>query len=906
MGTRYNAGMRTTPEAEMDSWLRSGHRVVAASDRAARAVLAAYHRQRRAEGSAAWPSPDVLSWQSFARQEWERRKLSDGRLILNTAQEQALWAGIIRASGPKSGLVAGLLPGPQRRLARLCMEAHALLSAYAPHLLERKARRGWAQDAAVFSEWLEEFDAECRAKKLVSMERIAGELTALLGDAPETHPESRPALILTGFDRLTPAQEKLFAAWGQWSQPATRERANDIQSYVAADQGAELVACARWCRTQLDANPAARLLVVTQDARERRGEIERAFLREDVSAEWTLGVPLGTVGIVRAAALLLQWLDGSLAENQIDWLFAAPYAGIAQERTALQAFHRGIRRRGLQRPRWTLEAFLSQRPGAALPETWALRMKSAWERLRTEARRPRKPLEWAEFVPELLRETGWPGDEGRTSGEFQAMRRWEQSLEICGSLGFDGRKMAWREFLSELEQTLETTLFAAESEDAPVLIAGPAESAGIRADGVWFLGADEDSWPGRGALNPLLPFEVQRSAKMPHATAQQDRELAQTITERLLRSATVARFSFAHLKDGVEGRDSRLIATIAGEAEIMPLKLTERVQSQARTIRFVDAQQIPLLTAEAAAAGGAEVITAQSLCAFQAFARERLDAERWDAAEAGLTAQLRGNLLHEVLHRAWGGAETGGIRTPKELKALPDLAAFVAEHVRAGMRVKLPAGTGERMPLRYLELEERRLTRLVTEWLRYEATRQEFAVEGTELKKAVTIAGLTLEVRLDRVDRLNDDSLLVIDYKTGNVSPKEWDLPRPEDTQLPLYAGFALPKGRDAGGLVFAKVRTGTKDMCFVGSLRDAKGTLDAALTGRSTLVKNPLTTEQLEAWRTTIEELAQDFLTGRADVDPRELPKTCERCGRQALCRVHETAAYMGDAEEGEEGADE
>jgi len=55
-------------------------------------------------------------------------------------------------------------------------------------------------------------------------------------------------------------------------------------------------------------------------------------------------------------------------------------------------------------------------------------------------------------------------------------------------------------------------------------------------------------------------------------------------------------------------------------------------------------------------------------------------------------------------------------------------------------------------------------------------------------------------VRLDRIDRLNDDSLLVIDYKSGTVSPSSWDLPRPDDVQLPLYAGFALDDGPENAG----------------------------------------------------------------------------------------------------------
>ena len=104
--------------------------------------------------------------------------------------------------------------------------------------------------------------------------------------------------------------------------------------------------------------------------------------------------------------------------------------------------------------------------------------------------------------------------------------------------------------------------------------------------------------------------------------------------------------------------------------------------------------------------------------------------------------------------------------------------------------------------------------------------------------------------------------------------------------QLPLYAGFALDG--ELGGLVFAKVRAG--DPAFAGHVGDPAATVFAGLKGSSTLVKNALTAEQLMGWRERIEQLARDFLVGRAEVDPREAPKTCERCGLQTLCRIHES----------------
>ena len=77
-----------------------------------------------------------------------------------------------------------------------------------------------------------------------------------------------------------------------------------------------------------------------------------------------------------------------------------------------------------------------------------------------------------------------------------------------------------------MERALDETLFAPESQDAPIQIAGPAESAGLAADAIWFMGASEDAWPACGRRHPLLPFEVQREAGMPHARPQLDWDVA--------------------------------------------------------------------------------------------------------------------------------------------------------------------------------------------------------------------------------------------------------------------------------------------------------------------------------------------------------------------------------------------
>jgi probable DNA repair protein len=900
--------MGQEPEAEpgravrIDAWLRGGGLVVTASDRAARALASAFHRARRAEGYTAWPAPNILDWKSFVHGAWEERTLDkgDGRLLLNPVQEQSLWAEIAGADGR----LATLLEGSRHRLAGLAMEAHELLCSYAPRFLRPSARTAWQQDAAVFSGWLAAFDETYRASNLLSTARLPLELISLL----ESEAARRPPLLLVGFDRIHPVQRSLLEAWGAWQEAVPNQPASQIIYYCAPDTQSELDACALWSSRQLAANPNARLLVVTQDASKRRGEIERAFFRHNGPAssplfEFSLGVPLSQVALPHAAHLLLRWLSGPLAEHELDWLFSTGHAAAnAQESAALQAHMRDLRRRSLQQPYWTFKAFIGQPPAKLLPAAWVNRMSEAQRRLAEFARRPSAaadPLDWAELVPQLLESIHFATARPLSSAEFQAAHRWRQAVETCGSLGFDGRRIPWQEFLTVLARTLDETLFAPESKDAPIQIAGPAESAGLAADVVWFLGASEDAWPAAGSTHPLLPPEVQREAGMPHAIPQLDWDLAHTITTRLLASAPEVHFSYAKQNEGVEARPSPLIEQLAGPPQPLPTELVAPASPSPLTVPIEDLSRIPFPPGKVP--GGADVLTNQLQCPFKAFATARLAAQGWEPGEAGLTASQRGQLLHAVLHSVWGGPPEG-IRTYAELQNLKeeDRSTFVAAHVRRALQQELRPHLRQRMPRRYLELEEQRLIRLVTEWLTYEATRVGFEVAETEAKRTVHIAGLTLDLRLDRIDRLNDGSLLVIDYKSGDVSPKSWELPRPNDVQLPLYAAFALESEERLGGLVFAKARAGNYE--FAGFVRDARATLIKSLRGNTNLVKLPLTPEQLIKWQDYIQQLAKDFLAGRAEVDPRDLAKTCERCGLQILCRIQENQAQL-EAEDESDG---
>jgi probable DNA repair protein len=886
--------MEPSRHAQIDDWIRGGGLIVTASERTARSLQMAFHRRRRAEGAMAWPAPIIHAWTSFIAASWEKYA-RDERMLLNSAQEQALWAEII---GREQHL-ASALEAPRQRLATMAMRAHELLCSFVPRYLDAAVRSGWDNDPAAFSAWLAAFDRICRESALISQARVPLELVPLL----QQDAIARAPLLAVGFDRLLPIHKALFDAWGSWQEPEAHAQANEIHFYKSADEDSEISACANWCMGQIAAKPGTRLLVISQDIAAHRGEIERAFLRYAGPGarplfEFSLGIPLSQVQLVRAAHLLLRWLDGPLSETEMDWLFSTGLLGAGQtESVALQASMRAIRRRSLARPEWTLQAFANQ------PATREGR-SSEWLRGMAQAQRdmkdqPQSPIHWAARVPELLRIAGLPGQRALSSAEFQAWQRWEQALDLCASLGFDGQRKTWHEFLLSLARILNETLFAPESTDSPIQITGPAESAGLDADALWFLGANEEAWPASGSAHPFLPLFLQRELGMPHASVRHDWDLAESMTKRLLQSAPIVNFSYASQKSDTETRPSRLVERFARSPLPLPPQLIAARTEMQLTVPFADASRVPFPPGKIR--GGSTVLTSQSQCAFKAFATARLDAHGWRPAEFGLSASQRGLLLHAVLHAVWAGPPYG-LRALDDLLELPDLRAFIENHIRRIMQEKLADGTVDRMPRLYLELEATRLQRLVTEWLAYEATRIPFIVAETESARTVHIGDLELDLRLDRIDQLSDGSMLVIDYKTGNVTCKAWELPRPDDVQLPVYAGFAL--NQRLGGLVFAKIRVG--DFEFAGRVTDANATLISDLKRTDALVKRPLTIEQLAEWKSSIEQLAHDFIAGRAEVDPREYPVTCERCGLHALCRIHENRSQSELEDEEEVPADE
>jgi ATP-dependent helicase/nuclease subunit B len=885
--------------------IEAGGTVVASSARAARALRRLHAEAQRRQGLEAWRSADILDWDGWLNRLWQKklRSGSENRLVLTPLQEQQVWVRLIRPAIEGRRLIS------PAAVADLAQEAYALLYAYrAFEFLSPGQVDG--PDVESFRAWARDFERACSKEGWFS--RCALPL-ALSYAALANQLEAPPKLLLIGFDRFTPEQQSLIEALRSHGHEIEMDRTAEVAPaeakvlVEATDKRDEILTCALWVQRELGAlGPTARIAVVVPGVATIRAEIERVFrqvlapaavaigARLPLPYEFSLGVPLSQVPMARSALLLLRWMEQPLSPDQVSWLMLS--GSLCEEQDELLSvaeFDVKMRGRAMRQPEQDLDAFLQSSP----PEKLRRRLQHGRRVLRQND--SLNFAQWVHVVEQILEAVDWPGAHVLESEDFQVQARWTQLLDSVAALAFDGRTISYGEFIEVLEHQSGQTIFAAESRDAPVQILGPFEAAGLTFDALWFLGADDARWPPVARPHPFLPQWLQRAHDMPHADSTTDWKLAQQVTSRLERSAAKCVFSFS--EQNAEGvcRPSTLVTSGARKIEARELRASIGADEHLAAGGELSVLQN---NDEAAAilpwpveldAGGAEVLRRQAACAFQSFAARRLGARPMDATDWGLEPRDRGSVVHEILAGLWHELKTHDALLAA--RANHTLRTQVQQQVALGLKKYRDRTLQHSWSQAYLDAEQERIVSLMEDWLEYEADRAAFTVEAGEKKLPAAVGDLKLQVRVDRIDAI-DGGRVIIDYKTGMLGRISWDGPRPDEPQLPLYAGFGQID--NLKGVLLARVRDDM--MRFIGRVDDAR----AVMPGDSKLIRPPYDAAMLESWRNALLDLGQQFLRGEAQVNPKQYPKTCEFCDLSPLCRIAENDP-VGSVDEADETDD-
>lgn len=863
--------------------------ILCSTHRLARSLRQAHGRRQREQALVQWeplPAQPLTQWLDTVIGDallcGEIDAASAPTSVPGMLQERILWEQAVEAclSGE---LVESLFD--RSGMAAAAMEANRLM------LTWRISLPGGEQteETQQFLRWRSAFRKRCAQAAWLEPARYfewqIDQLAAGAGRLPAT-------VHLAGFDRLSPQEQRLLevlvargvniAPWlGDLECPA------NARQIGLEDQEAECRAAVAWAQRQLAENPQARIAIVAPDLAAVRSRL--AALLDDVlhpasvaaaSADiprcydFSLGLPLASQPVVVTALALLRSLTRRrrVEQESLSTLLLQPYwssgvdeaDGRAQLDAAMRAelpaivsldrfarFARKMSDRGLRVTQLAdhLEALLglsARLPARQLPSVWALAFRG------------------------LLGASGWPGDRGLSSHEFQARQSFYDGLEGLSKLDSLLGAIDMAEAVRLFGQACGEQIFQPRAEGDPnITVMGMLESVGESVDALWVMGMNDHLWPPASRPNPLLPAAAQRAARAPNADAAVQAEFAQAIHARLLNSAPEIIFSYAHAEGDRELRASPLIAGLPALDHCQTsLTLAELLaEAPGSGLTFVQDHIAPPVAEGEHVSGGAGLLKAQAVCPAWAYFQYRLGARKLETPVEGLDAAGRGSLLHAALQCFWEG------RGSEALAAMSDetLAAAVDKAVVRATQM-FNSAREEPLPPRFLTLESARLQLVLLKWLAFEKTREmPFEVAACEHEIRLEIEGIAVRLVIDRIDRLASGELVILDYKTGaSLDYKNWADDRITEPQLPIYASIAMA-GEQVVAVAFAKVRL---DETRFSGIADSQNTLP----GVAALADDKARKDFPEArfadwpalvahWKIRIEAIAREVRSGEASV---------------------------------------
>ena len=873
--------------SELETHLQGGGTLIVPTRQRARAVRLA-HATRQLEGGArVWQSADVLPLSGWQRREAEalaRAAPATTPRLLAAVEEWYLWRSCTLEAVRELTLLDGsALAGGLAQAAELARDWQIPIERALP-----------GSEAELLALTRQAFAQRCR--ELASLDAAT-----LL----ERHTPQEPAPWRCGFLSTPPRYAMLPSP-----PPAAAMTVPTLQRPADAAEEAEQIAA--WCAEQLVRNAKARLLVIapgSEGGRERladaiRGALDpRAVLSADPAAEGWVGIEGGEAlsqqPMIAQALATLGWLSGESFDfaTLSHWLNAPQWSqpsAALRAHLALLLAERGLVSFSLR----TLLNALEQLPPplAEAARAFALQLATAAARLPAGRASPRQ---WAERCSAALLSARWPGDLAADGPGQQTLSRWHEFLEEFAQLNASVAALTRHEALELLRALAARSRYRPADEDLTVTVSAALADPVVRYDGIWACGLSADVLPQPVQPDPFLPLAAQLRAAIPSASSAGRLREAHALLQRWRASTPQLVLSVPLLREDTELQMSPLLAAWPPQARAARLPaLAQRLHRADQTESFSDERGVPW-DRRRRLPRGTRTLELQNLCAFRAYAELRLNAVTPQTPEPGIAATLRGQLLHAALQFLWEE-----LRDSRALAQLSDTAleACIARSVTRASRLLLqqgPRGRRRRAAEQQLDMfsitppvltrECRRAARLIRALCERERSRPPFVVEAAERSVPLTLGGATLEMRLDRIDRLADGGHAVLDYKSGAWrGAADWLGARPSYPQLLAYTQALSDVA------AFATVHIHARGVRFDGLARTADVLPEVETLAASELPPQAAWAAQLARWRATLEDLIAAFLAGDARLDPR--PGACTFCHLGDVCRIGERGTAAGD----------
>ena len=878
----------------LEPLIEAGFTLLTPNYRLARRIRSEWDEVRAAAGARAWEPLPAEPLEAWLLGQWRRAvatQLLPPRVLLAAGQSQEIWQQVIEEEQHRAGQYHLLQPAAA---AAQAAEAREMALRWRLDLGARATRQEFdlAEDCACRLRWCDRITSRLEEAGLATPTDAIAMLPGCAGQLPPAkvallEVDDLPPLFMACLDALC---EKIEVVGPQGAPARCALAAFD-------DRRAELAAAARWAHRVSREDAGITVGIVLQDTGTDRGALEYLLRREfgclgeaygSLPVNFSTGITLDRAPVVRDALRILRLGLHSVPLKEVVALLQTRFAMLPDAQSSLATLFLARLHEDMREaiPLADLRHAASQTELDGIRGLSLGRYLMAMFTLR-ELQRPASPSSWIERFTDVLDLWGWPGPGPLDSLEYQQVERWYETLEEFAGYDAIHPSLRLEAALQLLERCLARQVSQPQSADSNVQVLGPLEAAGLAFDHLWLCGMQGSSWPAPPRPNPFIPAALQRRLQMPHASAEREWAFADGLMQQYRRSTNELIASYARQLDGIPDTASALLEGFepCDSVEWTSAGSPWLEQWRARELEpMPDGAAPPVDEAELASLrGGSGLLEDQSHCPFRAFARRRLQVEALPEASVGLSSAERGSLLHSALYILWG--------------ELGDSSALAALQPAAGQRLVSDAVEGalQTLPARrragqlaFIELERQRLQELLGEWLAVERSRVEaFTVYRREEGIQLVLDRLEVSLRVDRIDQLQDGSLVVIDYKSGQGSVSDWLGERPAKPQLLLY-GSAAPAPPAA--IAFARVRP--RACAYVGLGRTEAAPGISTDIGKSVRNRSGARDWQSlnDEWCAHLERLAREFLAGEARVDPLSAA-SCAWCNLHPLCRVGHTS---------------
>lgn len=474
---------------------------------------------------------------------------------------------------------------------------------------------------------------------------------------------------------------------------------------------------------------------------------------------------------------------------------------------------------------------------------------------------------WVDWLLSSLKNIGWPGPRVPNTYEYQQLQSFFNAIDVLRSLDqchidpafitdkFDKSefrkdkkqaspqpliKIPLSSFLHQLTTVCTNMVFHMQTKDTKVSVLGLMEASALPFDFCWVIGMSDDELPSAPNPNPFIPLPLQREYQTPRSTPNREFEYANAFVQDLESYCHHLIFSYTQNETSAHVKKSPLLEHIIDspvpETLLSPDIINQYYESATKYVDFqvVLSGTAPEIREGDNLPGGSSHISLYAVNPMFAFFRYRLFARSQLPQSIGYTAIERGQLVHDILETVFQ-KHTSKVSLQSWLDEksvtidLDNIIQACLLHIQKRAKKSVS-------PALFLA-EKHYQKKQILQFLSLELERDDFDVIETESTKILDICKRKINLRIDRIDQVQNEYSIIFDYKTGTVNLSELQSEPLFDCQLPLYSLIDLKK--PIGAVAYAKISKKGLGYAGIGQCEPVKTTGQKTQVMASPVVNN-------------------------------------------------------------------